>query len=343
MTRLRIFITGSTGFIGGNLARKLADSGYRVHALCRSAKKAKLIEHKNIRIFEGDVLDTRSLEKAMEGCGHVYHLGACTTVLVQNRERYYRVNVSGTVNVLETALRLGGKRAVVTSTAGVLGPSSGRAIDEASERTTDFFNDYDRSKYLMERKIEDYVNKGLHVVLVNPTRVYGPGLLSQANSATKIIQLYMRGKWRIIPGNGGRISNYVFIEDVVKGHILAMEKGRAGERYILGGPNSSYSSFCRAVADVSHKKYRMFHISEPLLMGMSRILALFSRVSGSPPLITPQYVRKYLRDWEASSEKAVKELGYSITPLETGLRRTVAWLNEMNQQKVLLSNPEGGS
>lgn len=327
---LKIFITGSTGFIGGNLARKLADSGYRVHALCRSTHKTNLIEHKNIKVFKGNIFDKLSLESAMESCDQVYHLGACTKVLVQNRELYYEVNVSGTVNVLDTALKLGVERIVVTSTAGVLGPSSESAKDEASDWATGFFNEYDHSKYLMERKIEEYVKKGLHVVLVNPTRVYGPGLLSQANSATKIINMYLQGKWRIIPGNGNRICNYVFIEDVVNGHILAMERGRAGEKYILGGPNTSYSNFYQALANISKKKYVMFKFPEPLLMGISRIMVLFSKISGSPPLITPQYVRKYLRDWEVSSEKAEKELGYAITPLDIGLERTIAWLNEIN-------------
>ncbi len=327
---LKIFITGSTGFIGGNLARKLADSGYCVHALCRSTYKTNLIEHKNIKVFKGNIFDKLSLESAMESCDQVYHLGACTKVLVQNRELYYKVNVFGTVNVLDTALKLGVERVVVTSTAGVLGPSSGGAKDEASDLAIGFFNEYDHSKYLMERKIEEYVKKGLHVVLVNPTRVYGPGLLSQANSATKIINMYLQGKWRIIPGNGSRICNYVFIEDVVNGHILAMERGRAGEKYILGGPNTSYSNFYQALANISNKKYVMFKFPEPLLVGISRIMVLFSKISGFPPLITPQYVRKYLRDWEVSSEKAEKELGYAITPLDIGLERTIAWLNEIN-------------
>lgn len=327
---LRVFITGSTGFIGGNLARKLANSGYRVHALCRSSQKASLIKHKNIEIFKGDIFDKMSIGSAMESCNQVYHLGACTKVLVQNQELYYKVNVLGTINVLDTALKLGIDRIVVTSTAGVLGPSVGRVKDETSDSTTDFFNEYDNSKYLMEQKIEEYVKKGLHVVLVNPTRVYGPGLLSQANSATKIINMYIKGKWRIIPGDGSRICNYVFIEDVVNGHILAMEKGRAGEKYILGGPNISYSNFYQTLANISNKKYVMFKFPEPLLIGISSIMVLFAKISGFPPLITPQYVRKYLQDWEVSSKKAEKELGYAITPLDKGLERTIAWLNEIN-------------
>jgi nucleoside-diphosphate-sugar epimerase len=327
---LKIFITGSTGFIGGNLARKLADSGCRVHALCRSSQKANLIKHKNIKIFKGNILDKMSLELAMEGCSQMYHLGACTKVLVQKQDLYYKVNVLGTINVLEAALKLGIEKIVVTSTAGVLCPSTRGAKDETSNSPTDFFTEYDHSKYLMEKKIEEYVKKGLHIVLVNPTRVYGPGLLSQANSATQLIKMYLQGKWRIIPEDGSRICNYVFIDDVVNGHILAMEKGKAGERYILGGNNISYSNFFQTLANISNKKYIMFKFSKPLLMGISRVIVLFAKISGSPPLITPQYVRKYLQDWKVSSEKAEKELGYAITPLEKGLERTIAWLNEMN-------------
>jgi len=327
---LRVFVTGSTGFIGGNLSLKLARSGCLVHALSRSEQKATRIRHKNIRIFKGDILDRASLQMAMRDCQQVYHLGACTKAWVQSREQYVRVNVSGTINILETARKMGIEKIVVTSTAGVLGPSRRSARDEASNGIADLLTEYDHSKYLMEQKVKEHVKSGLHIVLVNPTRVYGPGLLSQANSASKLIHMYLQGKWRIIPGAGRKISNYVFVDDVVDGHILAMEKGRPGERYILGGPNTTYSDFFKTLADISNKRYAMFKFPGPLLIGISGLMLLFTKMSGSPPLITPQYVRKYLQDWEVSSNKAEKELGYVITPLEKGLEKTIAWLNEIN-------------
>jgi nucleoside-diphosphate-sugar epimerase len=326
--KMRIFITGTTGFIGINLALKLAEAGFIVHALYRSSQKVSRIKHKNIKLFKGDIVDRDSLLHAMKSCQQVYHLGAFAKVWTKYPETYFKVNVEGTKNVIETALRLGIKKIVITSTAGVLGPSNGKPQDEDSIRYSDFLNEYESSKFIMENLINRYLKKGIQIVIVNPARVYGPGSLSAPNAATKIIKAYLEGKWRIIPGDGRKIGNYAFIDDVVNGHILAMEKGQSGEKFNLGWINASYSDFFSLLAEVSGKKRRLVKAPIPLMVHASGLLTILTRLSGGSPPITPKWVKKYLHDWAVSSEKAQKELGYSITPLKEGLEKTIEWLKQ---------------
>ncbi len=220
------------------------------------------------------------------------------------------------------------KKIVVTSTAGVLGPSDSIPIDEKCERTSKFFNSYELSKFEMEKKVLEYAAKGLLVVIVNPTRVFGPGILSEANSATKIINAYIHGKWHFIPGKGNSIGNYVFIDDVVKGHILAMEKGLPGERYILGGTNLNFLDFFSAIAAVSGKRYWMIRLPAQMLIFISSLVFFISRLFGKPPRLAPSWIKRYLLDWAVSSKKAEHNLGYRITPIEEGLEKTVQWLRK---------------
>ncbi len=322
---MKIFITGTTGFIGSNLAMKLAESGHTIHALYRFSYKTSRIQHKNIKIFKGDILDKKSLRNAMKSCDRAYHLGAFARTWAKKPETYFRVNVEGTKNVIETAIDLGLKKIVITSTAGVLGPSNGKPKAENSIRYSDFLNEYESSKFMMENLIHAYRNQDIQIVLVNPSRVYGPGLLSAPNSTTKIIKLYMDGKWFFIPGDGRRIGNYAFIDDVVDGHILAMEKGQSGEKFNLGGINASYADFFSILATASGKKRKLVKAPVPLMVSLSGLMFGLTRIFGGTPLITPKWVKKYLHDWAVSSEKAKKELGYSITPLNKGIEKTIAW------------------
>jgi nucleoside-diphosphate-sugar epimerase len=323
---MKTFITGATGFIGANLCLKLAESGQIVHALFRSERKTSILKHKNIKICKGDLLDPPSLLRGMEACDQVYHLGAFAQVWSRDPDLCRSVNVEGTKNVLDAAVRSGIKKVVITSTAGVFGPSKDVPVIENSVRTEDFFTDYEASKWAMENSVMDYVSKGIHLVIVNPTRVYGPGLLSQANSVTKIMDRYLAGKWRILPGDGSKIGNYAYIDDVVKGHLLAMERGRPGERYILGGEDASYTEFFSTLAEISGKHFKLFKIPSFVMLAFSSLFLLSAKLFGGSPLITPSWTKRYLQDWSVSSQKAEREMGYTITPLREGLQKTFNWL-----------------
>ena len=326
---MHVFISGSTGFIGQNLALKLANSGYIVHALYRDMGKTQNLDHPNIVFFKGDILNIESIVTAMEKCELVFHVAAFTEVWAKNEELIYKLNVKGTENVLKIALKNKVKRLVFTSTAGVFGPSDNGTVNENTKRTRDYFLEYERTKAIAEELVKEYANKGLNGVIVNPTRVFGPGTLSKSNSVTIMIKSFSEGKWRVIPGNGKSIGNYVFIDDVVEGHILAMEKGIAGEQYILGGENISYIDFFEILRKLTKRNHFMFKLPLFLMLTAANFMMLSTRLFGTKPLITPALVRKFNFHWNVSSEKAIEELGYKPVSFEEGAGKTLDWIKRI--------------
>ena len=323
---MQILVTGATGFIGINLALELAKKGFIVHALYRDESKTKSLQHKNIKLFRGNILDIESLKKAMESCEFVFHLAAYAKVWSKNPDTFYEVNFTGTENILKSAQRHGVKRVIVTSTAGVFGPSTGKIVDENTNREVSYFNDYEKTKALMEEMVQRYVAGGQDIVIANPTRVFGPGILSDSNGLAKLIMLYMNRKFGVMPGNGKSKGNYVYIDDVVNGLILIMEKGTAGERYILGGENVSYSELFNKLAEVSGKKYKVFKLPLFLMMITSFLMWFLAKVFKISPLITPSWVKRYNYNWELTSGKAQRELSYSISPFNDALKNTLNYL-----------------
>ena len=323
---MKILVTGATGYVGQRLAYRLADGGATVHALVRSPEKAKVLAHERIRVFQADVLDPASLARAAEGCARAYHAAALVSVWAKDPEDYTRVNVGGTLNVIDAARAAGIARVVVTSTAGVFGPSEGGLVDEATPRRIPFFNEYESSKAAMHAAVRARVVQGADAVIVCPTRVYGPGQMVEGNAATRMIERYIQGRWRALPGDGNRSGNYVFVDDVIDGHLAAMERGRAGEAYIVGGENATYRQFFATLSEVSGVRKRLFPTPIPLLMAVAWTEQFRAERFGRKPLITPPWVRRYVHDWANSTAKAEQELGYRPRPLKDGLAATVAWL-----------------
>ena len=324
---MKILVTGATGFIGAILALKLADSGHEVHALCRSNPNDKLVSHPNIIIDRGDILNKEELKKAMHGCTQVFHLAAYARTGRGNPKPFYTTNIGGTINVMDCAIDLNIQKVIYTSTAGIFGPSDDLPTTEDSARQSPFYNDYECSKFIAEAKVRDYAANGLNVVILNPTRVYGPGLISQSNYFTQLILSYMKGKWHVIPGDGRVIANYVFIEDVVDGHIKAMEYEHTDKRYILGGINASYNELFETVNKYIEKKHRLFKVPLSLIKLYGATELISSKLLARDPVITPRWVKALETDGIRSSDKAVKELGYHITPLDEGIKKTINWLN----------------
>lgn len=333
---MKFFITGATGYIGQRLALTLAEAGHAVVALVRSPEKAKVLNHPNITFMEGTLEDTKALEKGTTGCYGIFHLAAFARVWAPDPATYEKVNVEGTENVLKAAIKNKVKKVVFTSTAGVFGPSGAGPVTEETEREQPFFNEYEETKRTAEILCQEYARKGLlEVMIVNPSRVYGPGLGSESNAVTRMIKMYVRGSWRWIPGDGTGIGNYVYVDDVVQGHLLACEKGQSGEIYLLGGENATYTDFFMMLRRISGIRKRFIRLPISIMLFTSSLMVAWSKVSGRPPLITPKWVRKYLYNWEVSSQKAVNELGYSITPLEAGIARTIEWLNKEDEKTSL--------
>lgn len=326
---MKYFITGSTGFIGARLAQKLAEEGHEIRALVRNKEKAdSLLKHDNIQWYIGTLMDVDVLREAMNGVDGVFHLAAFARPWAKDRTTYNRINLIGTLNIFKTAEEHQVKRIVFTSTGGTFGPSLDVPLNEDSPRYYDFFNEYESTKFMGEKRAKDYVLKGMDIVIVHPTRVYGPGFMSKSNAITLLVRKYYRGTWWIIPGSGKRKGNYVYIDDVVNGHCLAMEKGVKGQQYILGGENASYSELFHLIQKITGKKYPLIPVPVPLLLIFAFLQMAVSRMAGRAPLLPPKWVRKYMYNWELSSDKAREELDYTVTPLREGLSDTFEWIKK---------------
>lgn len=326
---MKDFVTGATGFLGTGLVNELVASGHQIHFLSRDPLKVNYFKNKNVRFFLGDVLDIVRIEEAMTGCDYVFHLAGCVKACAKKPDTFYEINVLGTKNVLETARKLSIKKMIITGTAGIFGPSTDGIITETTIRNIDYFNEYEKTKSQAEDIVLEYVNKGQNIVIVYPTRVYGPGRMTESNWTTLLIKQYSEGKWRLLPGNGSKIGNYVYIDDVVQGHILAMEKGKSGEKFILGGSNTSYMDLFGTVGKIINRKYKMINVPFFLIFAYTLIQVIIGKLIGKPAWLTPGYVKKIIYNFSVSSEKAIRELGYNPTPLETGIKNTLNWLKDL--------------
>lgn len=323
-----IFVTGATGFIGTKLVNQLVQRGNAVHALTRAASNRQGLEHQNIRLVEGNILDRDSLKRGMESCTEVFHLAAYAKNWSKDKRAYFEQNVDGMVNVFEAAKSVGVRRIVFTSTIVTFGPTPPGVVgNETMPRITGhFYTEYEESKTVAEKEALRMAAAGYPVVIVNPTRVYGPGKLTEGNSVSLMIDMYDRGKVPVLLNGGTDIGNYVFVDDLVQGHILAMEKGRIGERYILGGENVGLKRFFELVDEVSRKRHFQFVLPPALGMAYGRMEQKKAEWFGLYPQITPGWVETYLQDWAYSSAKAEVELAYKITPLKEGIRMTYEWI-----------------
>jgi len=324
---MKIFVSGSTGYIGSRLALQLAEGGHIVHALYRSDKKAENIRHENIILFKGDILNYQGIYEAIKGCDQAYHVAAFAGISEKYVSHVYRLNVEGSSNVIRAAINAGVKKMVVTSTAGVFGTSGDEAVNETST-PKEYFIHYERSKAIMENMIKTIASaEKMNITIVNPTRVYGPGILSESNGVTRMIKAYRNGRWRIIPGDGKAIGNYVFIDDVIKGHLLAMSKGKNGEKYILGGENLSYNEFFQHLSEICGRKRFLVKLPVFPMMMFARIAGFLSALFNTTPMITTALVKRFVSNFVIDQQKAIEELNYLPSSFKEGAEKTIQWLS----------------
>jgi nucleoside-diphosphate-sugar epimerase len=342
----KVFVTGATGFIGGRIVERLAERGFAVRALSRG--KALSMppgfgvsgggpwQHESVEVVPGDIMDVDSLRRGMEGCNRVFHLAAYAKNWAPDRHTFFRTNVDGMENVFSVAKELGVERVVWTSTCVTLGPTlPGVVGDENMPRTTPrCYTEYEETKVIAEHKALKMAAEGFPVVIVNPTRVYGPGNLTEGNSATRLIDQYDRGLMPFLLNRGRNVGNWVLVDDVVEGHLLAMERGRIGQRYLLGGENASLSEFFRGVDKATGKR----HFKVPMLTVTPLVFAWMQQKRaewfGVYPTVTPGWVRTFAVDWVYSTAKAEREIGYRPTPLAEGLRITCQWLDRVRKEQA---------
>jgi len=327
---MKVFITGATGYIGQKLIQAAIDKGFIVHALVRDHSAAQLQQHERIHYFKGDITDYHSVVKSMEGCDTVMHAAGITQLWHHDRTVFYRVNVGGTKNILEAASFHHVKRFVYTSTCGVLGPSYGDPVAEEDPRITPFENDYEISKHCAEELVKEYLRKGLFTVIVALPRVYGPGLLTGGNPISKLIGNTIKRGIGFVPDAKQVVGNYAFIDDVIEGHFLALQKGLGGEKYNLGGENHSYKEFFDNVRKLSPRKIHLITIPKFLLKIAGNLIYTKSLLTKTHNHLTPKTVERLYQNRAVSCDKAVRQLGYQITPFEIGIQQTIQFLKTKN-------------
>jgi nucleoside-diphosphate-sugar epimerase len=320
---MKVFVSGGTGYIGSQLIKKLLQTDHEVVALYRGIKPA--IVHPHLQWVNASLSDPQSLMVVLKGCKGVYHSAALAAMWHPVKEAFFEVNVKGTRYLIDAAKQSGVENFVFTSSAVVMSPSVSSPIIESDPLLEPLDEEYAVTKYLAERMVMDAAEPGFKTVVVNPPRVYGP---SDAgfSAVNNLARNYIRNTFYFKPGDGSYIGNYVYIDDVVNGHIAAMTKGISSHRYILGGENHSYNSVFQTLAQLTSKKRR--GISVPFTM--MKLMAVFeetkANLTGFAPKVTIPMVRKLFSHRELSSEKAINEIDYKITPLAAGLEKTIATL-----------------
>ncbi len=331
---MKTLITGANGYIGNHLAEELLGRGYQVNALMLKGTDAHKLDYLPVNVFFGDVCQAETLEPALEGCDTVFHLASVVGIWAKDPNVFHNVNVVGTDTLLKTCLRKGVRRVVVVSSCGVFGLShENQTLDERTDNGANLTDPYEVSKYRQVEVSKKYLDYGLEVVFVYLSRVFGPGIKSEGNSITGIIEGILNGTWRIIPGNGKTIANYAFVNDVVNGMFQAMVRGRSGEGYILGGENLSYFQLFGFVEELSGRHFNLTRIPFPLMWMVGLVEGLRSKLTSKKPFITTFIARKFTTNAIFSCQKAQNEIGYTVTPVKEAVRQTLGGLPSYSQAK----------
>jgi dihydroflavonol-4-reductase len=320
---MKAFVTGGTGFIGGRLIRKLRDRGDEVVALVRSPQKAESLRELGCELVEGDLSSPDAIRKGVESCDAVFHVAAVYKVGIPKSERpaMHEANVRGTERVLDAATDAGVDRIVYVSTVGVFGNTHGKIVDESYKHPgRDFLSCYEETKYLSHEAALERIGRGAPIVIVQPGGVYGPGDHSEIGN---FIDQTRTGKLKMLmfPESG---FNLVHVDDVADGILLAHDKGKVGESYVLGGEISTMRNLIEKTAELSGRKAPTREIPPAAIKLAIPIGPLVGKLMGFPPNLG-ELVRTAdgVTFW-ATDEKARQQLGYTPRDLETGLRETLA-------------------
>ncbi len=323
---MRALVTGGTGFIGSHVVRALLDRGYRVRALVRPGSDRANLAGLEVEFVEGDVRDFRSVQAAVQGCSLVFHVAALYSFWVRPRTLIDEVNVEGTRNVLQAAFEAGVERVVHTSSVAALGlRPDGRPADETVRPSPNtLIGDYKRSKFLAQEVALDFARRGLPVVVVNPSFPVGPGDRKPTPTGQVILD-FLRGRMPAYVDGG---LNVVAVEDVGVGHVLAAERGKPGELYILGGENLSMREFFQILADVSGQPAPRIRLPAAPLLPLAYLSAGWATLTGKVPRLTPDTARMARHRMFYDPGKAIRELGLPQTPARAALRQAVEWFRE---------------
>jgi dihydroflavonol-4-reductase len=316
-------VTGASGFVGSAVARLLLDAGVHVRVLMRPSSDRRNIDGLDVESREGSLEDSASLVAALEGCSELYHVAADYRLWVRDPAAMFRANVDGTRALMEAALAAGVRRIVYTSSVATLGIVPDGTADETTPSTyADMVGPYKQSKFLAEVEVKRLVaQRGLPAVIVNPSTPVGPRDIKPTPTGRMIVEA-ATGKMPAFVDTG---LNLVHVDDVAAAHLLAAEKGRVGERYILGGENLSLAQILTEVASLSGRKPPTIQVPIAPLYPIALAAEAVARFTGKEPFITRDGLRMARKTMFFSSEKAIRELGYAPRPVRKGLSDAIEW------------------
>ncbi len=317
---MKAFVTGGTGFIGGHVIRKLLERGYQVTALVRSDKDAAAMQALGVSPTIGDILERESMRAGMQDSDVVFHLAGWYKIGDPNPAKGERINVNGTRNVLELAYELEIPKIIYTSTVAVFGDTRGQLVNENYIMAEEpFISQYDRTKWLAHYAIAlPLIEKGAPIIIVMPGGVYGPGDLSLVG---ELMRRFYLGQFPILPGSDFKYT-YAHVEDVAEGHILAAEKGKPGESYILAGQAISLGDLARIWADITGKPAPFLTIPARFLKPFAPLVGTLGNMIPIPPIFSEEAIKILNASYTARSDKARQELGWETRSLREGFQVT---------------------
>lgn len=329
---MKTLITGASGFVGSAVLRQLINGGHEVRALVRRGSDRRNLEGLPVELCEGDLADQDSLRRAAAGCNTLFHVAADYRLWIPDPEAMYRINVEGTVNLMQHAFDSGVERAVYTSSVAALGlRDDGGPADEDTPVIADkIIGHYKRSKYLAEQAVLKMVReKQFPIVIVNPSTPVGPRDIKPTPTG-RIILDTLNGKMPAYVDTG---LNIVHVDDVAIGHMLALEHGHEGERYILGGEDMTLKAILDEICTIAGLRPPRLKLPHNAIMPIAWIAERIAAVTGREPIATVDSVRMAKKNMFFSSTKAEKKLGYRPRPAKEGIADAIKWFKENHYSK----------
>lgn len=320
-------VTGGTGFVGRHLVHKLVERGEDVRILVRSPSRLEGLKELRLEIYDGDLRDIVSLRSALANCRRLYHVAADYRLWSLNPQELYHSNVEGTRNILQTAKELGVEKIVYTSTVGALGnPGNGTPGNEQTPVSIEeMTGPYKRSKFLAEKIALDFASQGVPITIVNPSTPVGSRDVKPTPTGQMIVD-FLRGKMFAYMDTG---LNLVDVEDVAVGHILAMENGQIGQKYILGNQNLPLIEIFQILSRLTGIPAPRQRMSYPIAFAFAAAATAYADwVSKKPPLISVESVRLTRKYMYFDSSRAIRELGFQPGSVEKALEKAVCWFRE---------------
>lgn len=324
---MKTLITGASGFVGSAVLRLLLEAGHEVRALVRPGSDRRNLADLPVTLCEGDLTDTASLRSAVAGCDYLFHVAADYRLWIPDPALMYRTNVDGTRILMQQAGEAGVKKIVYTSSVATLGikPDKTPANEDTAVTLDDMIGDYKRSKFLAEQEVHKLVRSaGLPATIVNPSTPIGPRDIKPTPTGRIIVDC-LNGR---IPAYVDTGLNIAHVDDVARGHLLALDQGQIGERYILGGEDMNLRDILAVICEIGKRRAPGIRIPHDLLLPVAWLSELWAGISGVEPLATVDGIRMSRKHMFFSSDKAATRLGYHSRPAREAIGDAIKWFSE---------------